>query len=105
MPYPLICISLSAYEIDDCLSSMVFISVKICISLFFNVMAKIPYNQSRNTSRNYKSDRYMGENGPLDIPVWDQVPRRNKHLLLTGCTHRLPHFKCKNKKSKSACPN
>jgi predicted phosphodiesterase len=35
---------------------------------------------------------------------WDQVPMRSKHPLSTGHTHRQPHFKVKNQKSKLMCP-
>ena len=47
-------------------------------------MAKIPKSdQSQNTSRNYKSEKYKWANtDPRIYRRWDQEPRRSEHPLL-----------------------
>jgi hypothetical protein len=53
-------------------------------------MAKIPKsNQSRNPSRNYRSNKQLGIR---KYRRWDQVSRRSKHPLPTDRTRREPSF-------------
>jgi hypothetical protein len=61
-------------------------------------MAEIPKsNQSRNRSRNYKSEKQIYRR-------WDQVPRSSKHPLSTGHTRREPSSMIMNAElSKSVC--
>jgi hypothetical protein len=75
---------------ENCIVMIHFIQTMKIFLLLDQITVFFPKsNQSRNSSRNYKSNKQMGNTDHKKYWMWDQVPRRSNQVI-TPCRPVAP---------------